>query len=181
MSSPQSTSPEETVTVPPDETGGRMSRLSQMSHLSSITSRWRFQKLDPAAAPAHSVVPGGLSQLNPQNKGSVAATQEPWVLIPKNSWGSYLVETLELHRGWRLRSTTLSRVKSNQGEQAGRPQCSWFCFPSMLDIKRLASHRSSMTSVRSNPRQIHTGWVCPGQQSPCFSVLCKQVVSIPHP
>lgn len=37
------------------------------------------------------------------------------------------------------------------------------------------------TSVRSNLRQIHTGWGSPGQQGPCFHFLCKQKVSIPLP
>lgn len=61
-----------------------MSRLSpKYIHLSSIMSHWRFQRLLQAAASAPSIVPGQLSQLNP-NKQGFGHNPRAWGTDPEN-------------------------------------------------------------------------------------------------
>lgn len=80
--------------------------------LSSIMSHWRFQKLYQVATSAPAVAPAQLSQVTP-NKQGLVRSPGALGLILKTSWSSYLVETLELHRGGAPGSTALSRVKSD--------------------------------------------------------------------
>lgn len=123
------------------ETGERMSRLSpKHTHLSSIMSHWRLQRWLQAAASAPSMIPGQLSQLNPNKQGS-GYNPGAWGTDPENQL-EFLSCTDETPQGRGPGSSTWSRVKSNRQEQAGCPRCFGFCFPSVLKIKRLASHRS---------------------------------------
>lgn len=66
------------------ETGERMSRLSpKHTHLSSIISHWRLQRPLQAAASAPSMIPGQLSQLNP-NKQGFGHNPGAWGTDPEN-------------------------------------------------------------------------------------------------
>lgn len=110
-------------------------------------------------------------------------TLEPWGLILKTSWSSYLVETLELHRGGALGQPLGVELKVTGQEQGVCPPCFGFVFPQCWRSNAWPHTEAllSLTRVGSNLRQIHTGWGSPGQQSPSFSFLCQQVVSIAFP